>query len=77
MTEEMNPVKKDAWKIRRKVVLWTLFFCAVCVGKIVMYGGGDPATNQAALYALCTLAGGTIGSYVFGATWHDNNMKNG
>ncbi len=77
MTDTGSADNGKMWKIRRRIVNFTLLFCAICIGKIVFWGGDDPATDQAALYALCTLAGGTIGSYVFGATWHDNNMKNG
>ncbi len=67
-----------SWKIRRRLVNCTLLFCAMCVGKIVLWGGGDPATDQTALLALSALASTTIGAYVFGAVFDDNSVrKNG
>lgn len=66
------------WRIRRRIVNCTLLFCAVCVGKIVLVGGGDPAVAQTALLAISALASTTIGAYVFGAVWDDNSArKNG
>ncbi len=70
--------RPDMWRIRRRIVNCTLIFCALCVGKIVLAGGGDPGTNVAALYACCGLAGSVIGAYLFGAVWDDNSArKNG
>ncbi|KKN63167.1 hypothetical protein LCGC14_0504370 [marine sediment metagenome] len=67
-----------SWKIRRRIVNCTLLFCAGCIGKIVLMGGGDPATEQTALLALSALASTTIGAYVFGAVFDDNSArKNG
>ena len=77
-TQKPGSAAGQMWKIRRRIVNFTLLFCAICIGKIAFWGGGDPATDQAIIYALSTLAGAVIGSYIFGATWNDNTrMKNG
>jgi len=73
-----GPADGHMWKIRRRIVNCTLLFCATCIAKIVFLEGGDPSTNAAIVYALSTLAGAVIGSYIFGATWNDNTLtKNG
>jgi hypothetical protein len=63
---------KPSWKIRRRVVLSTLVFCAACV--IFVMGWGDARSVQEVV-VMCAfgLAFATIGSYVFGAAWDDKN----
>lgn len=65
---------KSNWKVRRSIVLLTLLFCAAVITKIV-WGNADSETSQVALYGSFGLAASVIGSYVFGAVWDDNNMK--
>lgn len=74
MRREMNPIIETSWVWRRSVVLATLFFCGITVGYIV-WSGPDDRVRETAIMALSTLAGATIGSYLFGAAWDDSNKR--
>lgn len=62
------------WKNRRRVIFLTLIFCAVCVSYI-MIKGEDNEVNKVIVMWSFLLSGGTIGSYVFGATWESIRLK--
>ena len=68
------PVYKGSWKNRRVVVFCTLAYCAVVVLYLAIHGS-DTALHQQIAIALVGLAGGTIGSYVFGAVWDDHSIR--
>ena len=63
---------KRSWKIRRRIILATLTFCASGVGYLIGWGA-DTRLNETLANGLLLLAGSTIGSYVFGAAWDDMN----
>ena len=65
-----NNKPSPCWNRRRKIVYATLFFCAFTVGYVV-WGGEDTRLNETVVNGCLILAGSTIGSYVFGATWDD------
>jgi hypothetical protein len=60
----------DRWRHRRRIVYGTLIYCALHVSGLAIIGTDTPLRQQIAL-GLIALAGGTIGSYVFGAVWDD------
>lgn len=70
---------KPSWKNRRRVIFWSLIFCAL----VWVYVLGSPLLNitlmekiaEVALTMTAFLAGSVIGSYVFGAVWSDVGMK--
>ena len=64
---------KPSWKIRRRIVILTLLFCA---GVIAYLTGWAESTELAETIAngVLILAGSVIGSYVFGAVWDDRNV---
>lgn len=64
---------KPSWAVRRKVIFSTLAFCAITVGWMV-FKGEDTVLNSTIANGLILLAGGVIGSYVFGAAWDDANV---
>lgn len=64
---------KPSWTIRRRVVFATLLFCAAAVAWLLVAGESTPL-NETIANGLILLAGGVIGSYVFGATWDDLNV---
>lgn len=68
MTDQ--PETGFSWRNRRRVIFLTLTFCAFVVGYIV-FRGKDDELNRAALLYLTSLAGATVGSYVFGAAWEN------
>lgn len=68
MTTSSDPSNPTGWKWRRSVVIATLLYCAVVVA-LVLWRGSDNALNRDAVNVLALLAGGIIGSYVFGAAW--------
>lgn len=61
------------WKYRRVVVFFTLLVCFVGIGWLTLRGG-DTRLNETLALGYFALAGSTIGSYVFGAVWHDTSL---
>ena len=51
----MNGVNDD-WKIRRRIVIGTLLFCAAVIGRLVA-GGDDTELNQSIANGVVLLAG--------------------
>lgn len=64
---------KPSWKIRRRIVIATLAFCAFCVSWI-MIRGDERSVLEVIVMCAFGLAGSTIGAYVFGAVWDDKNV---
>ena len=62
------------WRIRRAIIFMTLAFCATCITFIVLFGD-DTRVNETVIVSCFALAGATVGSYVFGAVWDDNNRE--
>lgn len=62
------------WKNRRRVIFSTLIFCALIVSYITVWGV-DTILHRSIAEALILLAGGVIGSYVFGAVVDDHWVK--
>ena len=74
MTEGPPNVPHD-WRRRRLVIWCTLSFCAGGVAFALLRPGdavSAPVRGSIA-QGLILLAGGVVGSYVFGATWDDKN----
>lgn len=69
-----TPVYRGSWKLRRRVVFCTLAFCAAEITYLTAWAS-DTALHQQIAIALIGLAGGTIGSYVFGAVWDDHSIR--
>lgn len=63
------------WSFRRRVIVLTLIFNAVCVLWCMVFGAADAETGRTIVASAFTLAGGVIGSYVFAATWNDTSTK--
>lgn len=64
---------KPSWKIRRRIVIATLLFCAFCV-LWIMIRGDERSVLDVIVMCAFGLAGSTIGAYVFGAVWDDKNV---
>lgn len=67
--------RKPSWKIRRRIIVSTLLFCAFCV-LWVLIKGGDNGAHEVIVMCSFGLAFAVIGSYVFGAAWDDKNYMN-
>lgn len=68
------PVDGVSWKIRRRIINATLVFCASGIVYLLAYGE-DTRLNETVASGLLLLAGSTVGSYLFGATWDDKGKK--
>ena len=73
--QDYNLEQKPSWKNRRRVIFWSLVFCAA-VWIWVLTGPlwGVIIAEKIAETALTMssfLAGSVIGGYVFGASWTD------
>lgn len=62
------------WKRRRRIIHWTLAFCAALVVVIAAIGA-DTELNKTIVSAAFALATLVISSYVLGATWDDLNAR--
>ncbi|MGS1093128.1 hypothetical protein ACVCNR_00905 [Aquamicrobium terrae] len=64
---------KPSWRMRRRIIVATLIFCA---GEVIYLTGWGDDTDLASTIAngVLILAGSVIGSYVFGAVWDDRNV---
>lgn len=70
--EERNQVK-PSWRVRRRIILSSLIFCAVSVGYAQVFQTVEMV--QAVLPAVSIFASAIIGSYVFGAVWDDKGVS--
>lgn len=71
-----NPHGSFEWRRRRRLIYAALAFCFVAESLIVwaaLVGASTPLLITLAT-AIATLAGAVLGSYVFGAAWHDKNV---
>lgn len=74
---DMNDLKegppRPSWRVRRRIIHATLFFCA---GEIVFLTGWghDTSLHETLANGALILAGSVIGAYVFGAVWDDANV---
>ena len=61
------------WKVRRPLVLATLSFCAAQLTYLTVWGQ-DTGLAQTMAIGAYGLAGSTLGSYLFAATWDTKNI---
>lgn len=61
------------WRYRRIVIFVTLMVCFMGIGWLTLHGA-DTRLNETLALGFFALAGSTIGSYVFGAVWHDTAL---
>lgn len=66
----MDEEYKPKWENRQKVIFGSLIFCACVVIYLLIFGEDTKLHETIATWAFI-LAGGVIGTYVFGATWED------
>lgn len=70
MNRKMAEGQRANWKVRRRIIVCTLIFCALIIFYCV-HKGGDSRVLETAVSSAFLLAGMVIGSYVFGAVWQD------
>lgn len=61
------------WCYRRSLVFATLAVCALGVSYLTLWGT-DTRLNETLAIGYFGLWGATLGSYVFGAVWHDRGL---
>lgn len=72
---EFTPdIGRSEWKLRRRVVAGTLFFCGGSVLYLMIFGPDDNLRTAIA-NGLVLLAGSVVTGYVFGAVWDDKNYR--
>ncbi len=64
---------RPPWKVRRRLVIVTLAFCAGVIMFLIGWGE-DTELNRAIATGAMLLSGSVLGSYVFGAAWDDKNV---
>lgn len=64
---------KAPWRLRRRIILSTLVFCAMCIAYIMVWGEHDSRVHETIIIGSFGTGTAVIGSYVFGAIWDDKN----
>lgn len=73
-TDDMaEGLPRPSWRIRRRIILATLMFCAAEVLYLTVWGR-DTGLHETLANGALILAGSVIGAYVFGAVWDDANV---
>ena len=62
-----------SWVLRRRFMWVVSGFCMAVITYILMKGLDTAPADTAMVFAFLTLLG-IVGSYVFGATWDDQNL---
>jgi len=68
-----KPIDKPSWKIRRRVVLATITFCAAMTLYLAVWGQSDDLRATIA-NGILFLAGSVIMGYIFGVVWNDKSV---
>ena len=66
----MDGNEQYPWTYRRAIVIATLLVCGAGLAWLTLKGG-DSRLNETLAMGYFALAAAVIGSYVFGAVWHD------
>jgi len=69
---QILPVFRPSWKVRRRIVILTLLWCAGMVTYLAVWGR-DIDLSETTVNGSLLLMASVIGSYVFGAVWDDKN----
>lgn len=72
-TPSIEDLTTGNWRVRRPLVLATLAFCAAQLTYLTIFGE-DTALAQTMAIGAFGLAGSTLGSYLFSATWDTKNL---
>jgi quinol-cytochrome oxidoreductase complex cytochrome b subunit len=64
---------KPSWRIRRRIIVAALIFCAAEIVYLTVWGK-DTRLSETIANGIIILAGSVIGAYVFGAVWDDKNV---
>ena len=64
---------RPSWAMRRRLIIAVLLFCAFCV-LWIMIRGDTRSVHEVIVMCSFGLAGSTLGAYVFGAVWDDQNV---
>ena len=68
----MGPDPRFPWKYRRLCVFAILLLCGFEVVYLTLFGA-DTRLHETLAQGALALAGAVIGSYIFGAAYHDKN----
>lgn len=71
--ERSDSQQKYPWTYRRAIVIATLVLCGAGLAYLTLKGG-DTRLNETLAFGYFALAGSVIGTYVFGAVWHDRGL---
>lgn len=71
----LDKLGSDNWRIRRRIVILTLVYCALVVAGSLIWGE-DNELFRAAVNGAYLLAGASINGYVFGVVIDDKNQQN-
>lgn len=69
----LDPNQQYPWTYRRAIIIGTLLLCAAGLSYLTLVGR-DTRLNETLALGYFALAAAVIGSYVFGAVWHDRGL---
>lgn len=67
-----DKIGSDDWRIRRRIVILTLLYCALIVAYALIWGT-DNELFRSAVNGAFLLAGATVNGFVFGVVIDDKN----
>jgi len=68
-----DPSQQYPWTYRRAIIIATLLVCGAGLAYLTL-AGKDTRLNETLALGYFALAAAVIGSYVFGAVWHDRGL---
>lgn len=77
MDEKLKITEKELkarWRIRRKIIVYTLAFCGACLAYLLI-GGTDSRLHETIATGVMAMATAIITSYIAGSVFDDKNMK--
>lgn len=74
MTMMFDKIGSPTWRVRRRIIVATLLWCAGMVTYLAIWGR-PISLSETTVNALILLMGSIIGSYVFGVVWDDKNKQ--
>lgn len=73
---EGGPVTPGTWTMRRRFMFVVIAFCMACISW-VLYKNLTSEIAETVVTMSFSVITFTMGSYVFGAIWDDQNVRNG
>lgn len=69
----MSKYPKPSWKVRKRIIIVSLLFCAFCILWVLLNSNDSRPVYEIIVICSFTFGASIVGSYIFGAAWDDSN----